>query len=53
VPPAFSRDYVVAKQKIKEDVQLVAIARAGHFEVVDPRSGAWKEVEKVVVEAAG
>jgi acetyl esterase/lipase len=54
VPSAFSRDYVVAKQKIKEkeDVRLVEIARAGHFEVVDPRSGAWKEVEKAVVEAA-
>jgi acetyl esterase/lipase len=51
VPPAFSRDYVSAKQKMKEDARLVEIAGAGHFEVVDPRSGAWKEVEKVVVEA--
>jgi acetyl esterase/lipase len=53
VPPSFSRDYVVAKQKMKEDVRLVEIARAGHFEVVDPRSRAWENVEKVVVEAAG
>jgi acetyl esterase/lipase len=53
VPPAFSRDYVVAKQKMKEDARLVEIAGAGHFEVVDPRSGPWKEVEKVVMEAAG
>jgi acetyl esterase/lipase len=53
VPPGFSRDYVAAKQKMKEDVLLVQIARAGHFEVVDPRSGAWKEVEKAVVEAVG
>ena len=53
VPPAFSRDYVAAKQKIKEDARLVEIAQARHFEVVDPRSGAWKEVEGVVVEAAG
>jgi hypothetical protein len=29
------------------------IAEAGHFEVVDPRAKAWREVEKVVVEAAG
>jgi len=53
VPPAFSRDYVSAKQKMKEDARLVEIASAGHFELVDPRSGAWKEVERVVMEAAG
>jgi len=51
VPPAFSRDYVRAKRKIKEDAQLVEVARAGHFEVVDPRAGAWKDVERVVGEA--
>lgn len=53
VPPAFSRDYVSAKQKMKEDARLVEIAGAGHFEVVDPRSGAWKDVERVVMEAVG
>jgi acetyl esterase/lipase len=50
VPPALSRDYVKAKKK--EDAHLVEIAGAGHFEVVDPRSGAWAEVEKAVVGAA-
>jgi len=53
VPPVFSRDYVGAKQKMKEDARLVEIAGAGHFEVVDPRSGAWKDVERVVMEAVG
>ncbi len=53
VPPAFSRDYVSAKQKMKEVAQLVEIAGAGHFEVVDPRSGPWKDVEPVVMEAVG
>jgi acetyl esterase/lipase len=53
VPPAFSRDYVAAKQKMREDARLVEIAGAGHFELVDPRSGAWKDVEKVVMEAVG
>jgi dipeptidyl aminopeptidase/acylaminoacyl peptidase len=53
VPPAFSRDYVTAKRKMKEDARLVEIAGAGHFEVVDPRSGAWKDVERVAMEAAG
>jgi len=53
VPPAFSRDYVRVKMKAKEDVRLVEIAGAGHFDVVDPRSSAWGEVEKVVMEALG
>ena len=53
VPPALSRDYVSAKQKMKEDARLVEIAGAGHFEVVDPRSAAWKHVERVVMEAVG
>ncbi len=53
VPPALSRDYVGAKQKMKEDSRLVEIAGAGHFEVVDPRAGAWKNVERVVIEAVG
>jgi acetyl esterase/lipase len=53
VPPVFSRDYVGAKQKMKEDARLVEIAGAGHFDVVDPRSGAWKDVERTVVEAVG
>jgi len=49
VPPDFSRDYV--KAKTKEDARLVEIAGAGHFEIVDPRSGAWGEVEKTVLGA--
>jgi acetyl esterase/lipase len=53
VPPAFSRDYVGAKVKMKEDARLVEIAGAGHFEVVDPRSGAWVDVERVVMEVVG
>jgi acetyl esterase/lipase len=53
VPPDFSRDYVSAKQKMKEDPRLVEIGGAGHFEVVDPRSAAWKEVERVVMDSVG
>jgi acetyl esterase/lipase len=53
VPPAFSRDYFGAKQNMKEDVRLVEISGAGHFEVVDPRSAAWKDVERAVTEGAG
>jgi acetyl esterase/lipase len=53
VPPAMSADYVRAKVKMKEDARLVEIAGAGHFEVVDPRAGVWKDVVRVVRDAAG
>lgn len=53
VPPDFSRDYVSAKQKrsgkAKEDVHLFEIPSAGHFDVIDPRTQAWKQVENTVV----
>jgi acetyl esterase/lipase len=51
VPVEFSREYVKAKRAGKENAQLVEIAGAGHFEVVDPRTRAWKDVERVVMEA--
>jgi len=50
VPVAFSRDYVRAKLKTKEDARLAEIAGAGHFEVVDPRAEAGKEVERIIVD---
>jgi acetyl esterase/lipase len=53
VPPAFSRDYVAEKQKRsgnqKEDVHLLEIAGAGHFDLIDPRSAAWKRIEETVL----
>jgi hypothetical protein len=51
VPPAFSRDYVAAKAKAKEDVRFLEISGAGHFDLVDPRTEAWKKVEEVVTGA--
>lgn len=52
VPPAFSHHYVAEKQKRtgtqREDAHLREIAGAGHFDLIDPRSTAWKEVEQVV-----
>ncbi len=53
VPPALSKNYVEAKVRSKEDARLVAIAGAGHFDVVDRRSGGWAQVEKVLVEGLG
>lgn len=53
VPPGFSRDYVTAKQnragKEKEDVHLLDIADADHFDLIDPRTRAWKQVEQAVL----
>jgi acetyl esterase/lipase len=53
VPPAFSRAYVAARKKARENARLLEIAAAGHFDLVDPRSATWKEIETVVIEATG
>ncbi|MFY9977971.1 MAG: alpha/beta hydrolase [Candidatus Sulfotelmatobacter sp.] len=53
VPPALSRNYVATKMKEKEDARLLEIAGATHFDLVDPRSAAWKDVEKAVIAMAG
>jgi len=56
VPPAFSHDYVALKQsrtgRLREDVHLLEISGADHFDLIDPRSSAWKQVENSVLEAA-
>ena len=46
VPPELSRDYVKRKSKAGEHVSLHEPAGAGHFELIDPESDAWKTVEK-------
>ena len=54
VPPDFSRDYALAKQRRagekKEDVRLLPIPGADHFDLIDPRSAAWKQVEETVLQ---
>ena len=54
VPPDFSRNYVAAKMKRtgkeKEDAHLLEISGAGHFDLIDPRSAAWKSVEQTVLQ---
>jgi acetyl esterase/lipase len=54
VPAEFSRDYFAAKQKRagkeKEDVHLLEIGHADHFDLIDPRSEAWKQVEQTVLQ---
>jgi acetyl esterase/lipase len=54
VASGFSRDYVAAKQKHsgreKEDVHLLEIVGAGHFDLIDPSAAAWKQVEETVLQ---
>lgn len=56
VPPSFSHDYVDIKKKRtanqKEDVHLLEIKGAGHFDLIDPAAGAWKQVEEIVARLA-
>jgi len=53
VLPAFSRDYVSAKQKIasegKDRVHLFEIPGADHFDLIDPKSAAWQFVQDTVL----
>lgn len=53
VSAAFSRDYFASKQKRsgkdKEDVHLLEIPATGHFDLIDPRTHAWKQVEQTVL----
>jgi acetyl esterase/lipase len=51
VPPEFSRDYVTQKKKTGESVQLLEIPRAGHFDLIDPASEAFKQVTSTVLTA--
>lgn len=52
VPVAFSSDYVREKGKRtpSEDVSLAEIAGAGHIDLIDPNSTAWKQVEAAVMQ---
>jgi acetyl esterase/lipase len=55
VPPAFSREYVSAKQTgaSREDTHLLEIAGANHFDLIDPRSAAWNQVRDSILRLLG
>ena len=44
VPAEFSRDYVAAKKLLGEDVELIEIAGADHYDMIDPRSPAFATI---------
>ena len=58
VPPEFSRDYAKYKTSAKnapsgkiEDVTLLEIPHAGHFDLIDPASEAFQQVAATVLAA--
>lgn len=53
IPPEFSRDYVATKKKQKEDVHLIEIQGADHFDLIDPQSKAWSQVDQTVIRLMG
>jgi acetyl esterase/lipase len=53
VPPDFTRQYAEVKRAKGENVKVVEIANADHYDVIDPRSQAWKQVEGAVTELLG
>src|ERR1700676_3815391 len=57
VPPPFTRDSVAAKKKRagekKDDAQLLEIPGASHFDLIDPRTPAWKQVQQTILQLVG
>jgi acetyl esterase/lipase len=49
VPYEMSKSYAERKTKSGENVELITPLKAGHFEIVDPGSVAWKKVEQLFV----
>jgi len=47
VPPGISRNYVKLK-RAQERVEPLALPSAGHFELIDPRTKEWKQIEAAV-----
>jgi acetyl esterase/lipase len=45
-----SRGYAATKRKRGENVRYLEVADANHFDVIDPRSHAWHEIESLVTE---
>lgn len=47
------RDYEAAALKKGDDVKLIGLADAGHFELIAPQSAAWSTVQDAVVSLVG
>jgi acetyl esterase/lipase len=49
VPYEISKSYAERKKKSGEKVELITLPEIGHFEIVDPGSGVWKQVETAFI----
>lgn len=45
VPDKFGRDYAAQAMKAGDPVEMLDIEGAGHFELIDPESEAWKKIK--------
>ena len=52
VPPALSRDYAAIATKAGDQVRLVVVPGAGHFEIIVPSTKAGAEVVDLMVDLA-
>jgi pimeloyl-ACP methyl ester carboxylesterase len=49
VPYSISQIYAERKKKSGEDVELITLPGTGHFEIVDPESSVWPEIEHLIL----
>ena len=49
VPYEISQSYADKKKKAGEHVELITLQNIGHFEIVDPTSSVWKQVENTFI----
>ncbi len=49
VPIELSRRFAAAANAAGDDVRLIEIPNAGHFDLIDPRTAAWKTVRTAVL----
>jgi fermentation-respiration switch protein FrsA (DUF1100 family) len=48
VPSRFAERYGALAKASGDKVELLTIAGAGHFELIDPTSDAWRRIEPVI-----
>lgn len=53
VPLELAREYEAAAVKKGDDVKLIDVEEAGHFELIAPQSSAWPAVEDAVLSLLG
>ncbi|MBI5053933.1 MAG: alpha/beta hydrolase, partial [Chloroflexi bacterium] len=49
VPIEIAQRYYDAAKAKGDDVKLIALKGMGHFEVIDPKSAAWKTVQDTIM----